>query len=207
MKFISPLPWSNIIDFEGSSDQQEQDPNLQYSYSGSPSPWDDQKYYDPFEGMEEFNPVQPNSGQTVPNSSESPTDYSFVEYLEGLLASVGAENEITRKFNSAEAELQRKWASEENQKSRAWQTEMANSAYQRAVTDLRAAGINPILAAQGAASTGSAGVISGSSASSTATGGDTLSSLINALANVASSVAEFLPDVSKLFKNVTVSKK
>ena len=173
-------------------------------YSGQPSPWatEGDSYYNAFQGMENYDPVHaPSSAQTVPDSSSeesgSPVDYNFVEYLEGLLSSVGAENEITRKFNSAEAELQRNWASSEMQKNRDWQTEMANSAYQRAVSDLKAAGLNPILAATGSASTGSGSMISGSSAHVVASGGDTLSSLLNALANVASAISDFLPSSIK----------
>ncbi len=48
-------------------------------------------------------------------------------------------------FNAAEA-----------QKNRDWQEKMSNTSYQRAVTDMKKAGINPILAAQnGGANTGS----------------------------------------------------
>lgn len=204
MKSIASLPvianWL-ISPWEKGSSGSSNDP----VYSGQPSPWATKgdSHYSVFEAMHTYDPVQaPSSSQTVPDSSDSgtPTDYSFIEYLEGLLSSVGAENEITRKFNSAEAELQRNWAASEMEKNRDWQTEMSNSAYTRAVSDLRSAGLNPILAATGAASTGSGGMMSGSSASANAQGGDTLSSLLNALANVASSISSFLPSISKLLK-------
>lgn len=80
-----------------------------------------------------------------------------------------ARQEDAQAFNTVEAEKQREWSAAQAQAQMDFQERMANTAYQRGMSDMKTAGLNPILAySQGGAATPSGAQGSASAASSPA---------------------------------------
>lgn len=107
--------------------------------------------------------------------------------------------ELNRQFQQSSAQAAMQFEADQAAQNRRWQEEMSNTAYQRAVKDLQAAGLNPMLAyTQGGAATTSGAMASGTAASGSSASAHKASSSGKNVIDIAS---QLIASVAKAFIN------
>lgn len=127
---------------------------------------------------------------------------SYIEQLAGIQA---ANNAVSaqmaadqREWSAEQAELTRRFNSAEAAKNRDWQQLMSNTAHQREIKDLQAAGLNPVLSAMGG---NGAAVTSGATASASNPNGASSqadTSLSGAIVSLLSTSLKTMSDIASM---------
>ena len=110
------------------------------------------------------------------------------------------EAEIAREWQTSANAIQRAFNHDESELQRAWERDMSSTAIQRQVADMKAAGINPILAAGYGGSATPSGASASAGTGSAASASSPGASFRSDLSRAASVVADSLTTAHKLSK-------
>lgn len=120
--------------------------------------------------------------------------------IDNSMAFNKAAMDYQHQLNENSAKIDREWNAAEAAKAREWSAEMSNTAYQRAIADLRKAGLNPLMAlsnGHGEASTPAASLGSSSAATTGLSTPDIKQAAISSFIN---SLGTFITSAAKLFR-------
>lgn len=117
-------------------------------------------------------PAATPAATSAGSTTSTPSTSNLYSGMTALLEANNRNAERQMQYQTQSAEKAMKFNAEETQKNRDWQEMMSNTQYQRAMADMKKAGLNPILAyRQGGAGTPSGATASGYAMSGASSGG------------------------------------